>query len=169
MSHGTHDDDPETLPCYRHPGEQTALHCIECERPICIDCAVAAPVGFKCPDCARTSRAARGVVPTQRLFRGISAAALTAGLLGGILYFVNVPFLGIILAYFAGVATGEACRRASGGYRDPALARAAAVAAAIGIAVLPVLDVVAGANPAGMAWTVIAAAAAAYGAFTRAS
>lgn len=39
--------------CYRHPDRPTRLACSECGRPICIDCSHDAPVGQKCPECAR--------------------------------------------------------------------------------------------------------------------
>src|SRR5450432_3647877 len=39
--------------CYRHPNRPTALSCVRCERPICPDCMVEAPVGFQCPECVR--------------------------------------------------------------------------------------------------------------------
>ena len=37
------------LRCARH-GVATRLTCVECETPICPDCAIRTPVGFKCPD-----------------------------------------------------------------------------------------------------------------------
>lgn len=176
MQHaGVHDDDddPETFACYRHPGRTTALRCIECERPICVDCAVQGPVGFKCPDCARTSRAARGVVPVHRMARGVVAGIVVAFVLGTLLYFVNIPFLGLVLAYFAGAAVGTVTRRASGGYRDPHLARVAAGAAAAGFLAVPLLTLLAADSPSGVAqflvWRVLAAGVAAYGAYSRAA
>lgn len=52
--------------CFRHPGRETYLRCARCERSICTDCMVAAPVGFHCPEClkegARTVREVRTVV-----------------------------------------------------------------------------------------------------------
>ena len=165
-----HDDDHETLYCYRHPSVETALPCLNCDRPICVDCANHGPVGIKCPDCSRTSRAARGVIPTQRLVRGMVAGTVVAIVLGTALYFAPISFLRIILAYLVGLATGAATRRGSGGYRDPVLARGAAIAAAVGVAALPIAAVLSsGAVGPYLFWTVISAAAAAYGAFTRAS
>lgn len=163
-------DDDEIEYCYRHPDRETALRCITCDRPICVDCAIAAPVGFKCPDHGRTSRAERGVVPTTRLARGAIFAAIVASALGVILSVLRVPFFGIILAYFAGTATGEAARRGSGGYRDPVLARIAATASAAGMLLLPLAWLAGGSQPGQwLAWVLIEAAAAAYGAFVRAS
>jgi hypothetical protein len=165
------DDDPETFACYRHPDRQTALRCSNCDRPICVDCVVQGPVGIKCPDCARTSRAARGVVPTAKLVRGIVASAALALVLGVALTIVHIPFLGIILAYAAGSAVGEVARRASGGYRDPMLGRAAALACVVGLLLLPGLAIASGSsvNLQGLVWELIAAAFAAYAAFHRAS
>jgi rhomboid protease GluP len=37
--------------CYRHPDRETNLHCSRCGRPICNECAIQTPVGYRCPDC----------------------------------------------------------------------------------------------------------------------
>ena len=164
------DDDPETFPCYRHPDRETAIRCKDCDRPICVDCAVQGAVGIKCPDCAKVSRAARGVVPTAKLARGVAAAIVVALVLGVLLTSVHLPFVGIILAYLAGTAIGEATRRASGGYRDPMLARVAVLAALVGFLALPLVALLMGGGVGvNVAWDVIAAAVAAYAAFHRAS
>ncbi len=42
--------------CYRHPNRPTSVRCQNCEKPICADCMRDTPVGFRCPDCAGTSR-----------------------------------------------------------------------------------------------------------------
>lgn len=168
------DDDPETLPCYRHPDRETALACVTCDRPICTECAVQAAVGFKCPDDARQSRAARAVVPAHRLVLGIAAGTFTAFVGGTVLATVNVAFFGIILAYLLGMGVGEVTRRASGGYRDPLLARAAIFSAFAGVFLFPLLgllgnltDSSGGGISIGFAFTLIAAVAAAFGANNR--
>ncbi|MCW2928086.1 MAG: hypothetical protein JWM86_2054 [Thermoleophilia bacterium] len=165
------DDDPDLLPCYRHPKELTALHCLQCERPICVDCAVHGAVGIKCPDCAKVSRAARGVVPTQRLVRGAAAGAIVAGVLGTVASFVNIPFLGFIVAYFVGVGVAEATRRGSGGFRDTLLARLAATFAALGMLAYPAILLLSGYELSArfVTYAVLYAAIAAYGAFSRAN
>jgi membrane associated rhomboid family serine protease len=55
--------------CYRHPNVQTRVHCTRCERPICADCMIPAPVGFQCPECVEEARREFRRGP-GRLFRG---------------------------------------------------------------------------------------------------
>jgi membrane associated rhomboid family serine protease len=42
--------------CYRHPDEQTRVHCTRCGRPICPECMTPAPVGHHCPNCVAEGR-----------------------------------------------------------------------------------------------------------------
>jgi membrane associated rhomboid family serine protease len=53
--------------CYRHPGTETFIRCQRCERPVCIQCQIQAPVGVICPEClsqaqARAPRVGREVL-----------------------------------------------------------------------------------------------------------
>lgn len=41
------------LACYRHPNRKTSLRCYTCGKPICTQCAIKTPVGYRCPDCVR--------------------------------------------------------------------------------------------------------------------
>lgn len=68
-----HERAPAT--CYRHPGREAPLACSRCGRPICLDDAVDAPVGYLCPECARlpsrVRRAQRaGDFPLTRILLG---------------------------------------------------------------------------------------------------
>jgi membrane associated rhomboid family serine protease len=50
--------EPTALPgCYRHPERATGIRCTRCERPICTECMIAAPVGFQCPECVASAAA----------------------------------------------------------------------------------------------------------------
>jgi membrane associated rhomboid family serine protease len=42
--------------CYRHPDVETGVHCTRCDRPICTDCMIPAPVGHQCPECVAEAR-----------------------------------------------------------------------------------------------------------------
>ncbi|MFM8998979.1 MAG: rhomboid family intramembrane serine protease [Actinomycetota bacterium] len=45
-------------PCYRHTDRATAVRCTRCDRAICPECMVQAPVGFHCPTCVDEAREA---------------------------------------------------------------------------------------------------------------
>ena len=47
---------PTTEACYRHPDIQTGVHCTRCNRPICTECMIPAPVGHQCPTCVAEAR-----------------------------------------------------------------------------------------------------------------
>lgn len=58
-----------TVPvCYRHPGRETYVRCVRCNRPICPDCMNAASVGFQCPECVAQGK--RTVRQPQGAFGG---------------------------------------------------------------------------------------------------
>jgi membrane associated rhomboid family serine protease len=56
--HDTETDAPE---CYLHPGRPALLRCSRCERPICADDAIEAPVGYQCRQCAAGGQRVRHV------------------------------------------------------------------------------------------------------------
>ncbi len=64
---------PTVEVCYRHPGLQTRVHCTRCERPICPDCMIPAPVGYQCPECVEKARREFRRGPGRPLRGGVSA------------------------------------------------------------------------------------------------
>lgn len=101
----------ETLYCVNHPRRETLLRCNRCNRPICIDCAVRTPVGYRCRDCVRQQ---------QSVFYDIQAldylvAALVSPVLGflGALITGTVGWLTLFLAPVAGGLIAEAVRWAA--------------------------------------------------------
>jgi membrane associated rhomboid family serine protease len=40
-------------PCYRHAAKVASVVCARCDRPICTECMIQAPVGWQCPECVR--------------------------------------------------------------------------------------------------------------------
>ena len=43
----------EVLYCTVHPDRETTLRCNKCGRPMCPECAVQTPVGYRCRECVR--------------------------------------------------------------------------------------------------------------------
>lgn len=64
---------PTVEVCYRHPSLQTRVHCTRCERPICPDCMIPAPVGYQCPECVERARREFRQGPGRPLRGGVSA------------------------------------------------------------------------------------------------
>jgi hypothetical protein len=110
-----------TTVCYRHPDRETAVSCANCGRPICPDCMVQAPVGIKCPECARQPRSALVRLRPNRAARAVAAAAGAGALMGfGIVVLQGVGlFFALILGYLIGIAMGELVLAASGRFRAP--------------------------------------------------
>jgi membrane associated rhomboid family serine protease len=72
--------------CYRHPSVQTRVHCTRCERPICPDCMIPAPVGFQCPECVEEARREFRKGPGRPFRGGISVTK-------ALLVAIAIPFV----------------------------------------------------------------------------
>jgi membrane associated rhomboid family serine protease len=58
--------DPADWHCYRHPERESGVRCRRCERPICPECMITAPVGFQCPSCVKGAPKVRSLTSLQR-------------------------------------------------------------------------------------------------------
>lgn len=116
--------------CSFHPGTETNVRCVECDRYICTKDMVPTPVGYKCKECAKPLPSARRTVKPRQLVLAVIAADVVG--IGGaaLLYFLGLRFwlAGLLL----GMAAGEAARRASGGHRTGPIAAAAGLAVITG-------------------------------------
>ena len=72
--------------CYRHPDVQTRVHCTRCDRPICPDCMIPAPVGHQCPECVEQARRDFRSGPGRALRGGMSAT-------NALLVAIAIPFV----------------------------------------------------------------------------
>jgi membrane associated rhomboid family serine protease len=52
--------------CYKHPDRDAGVKCRRCERPICPDCMISAPVGFQCRECVKGAPAVRTLRSLRR-------------------------------------------------------------------------------------------------------
>ncbi len=82
----------ETLTCYKHPGRETLLRCNKCERPICTECAVQTPTGYRCKECVRGQ---------QKIFENARATDFIFALLIG----AGLAFVGSYIPSFLGFFT----------------------------------------------------------------
>jgi membrane associated rhomboid family serine protease len=80
--------------CYRHPDRRASVSCQRCNRPICTECMVEAPIGFHCPDDAKGGR--QKVYTAASLFRATGRPVVTLTLIA-----VNVAF------FVIGLGLGE--------------------------------------------------------------
>ncbi len=51
--------------CFFHPDRPAYIQCQRCDRPVCPECQITAPVGFHCPSCVQQAAARRPIQRTQ--------------------------------------------------------------------------------------------------------
>jgi hypothetical protein len=120
----------DTLYCANHPDRETFLRCNRCEKPICIQCAVQTPTGYRCKECVRGQ---------QKVFNTARVSDLTlAPLIAFFLSFIGsaiVSFIGfftLFAAPFVGMLIEKVIRLVVKNRRSSALFFAAAAGAALG-------------------------------------
>jgi hypothetical protein len=132
------EDIDKPLYCANHPNRKTYLRCNHCGKPICTECAIQTPTGYRCKECVRGQ---------QKLFENaIAFDYVLTILVAGILAFAGsfiVGFIGfftILLAPAAGAVIAAAVRGVTGRRRSKRLFQLAAAAAVIGSLPLLVLQ-----------------------------
>ncbi|MDF1501195.1 MAG: B-box zinc finger protein [Anaerolineales bacterium] len=120
-----------SLLCANHPNRETTLRCNRCEKPICAQCAVLTPVGYRCRECVRGQQK---VFNTSRSF-DFPIAAGTAFILVGfataVLDFLG--FWGLFIAPVVGGGVAEVIRWMVRRRRHQYLPLLTAVAGALGV------------------------------------
>ena len=123
------------LVCANHPDRETYLRCNRCNKPICIDCAVLTPTGYRCRECVRgqqrTFETARNM---DYVFAG--GIALVLSFLGSFIVPV-MQFFTIFVAPIVGMIAAEMIRRAVNRRRSRLLYQVAVAGAVVGA--LPLL------------------------------
>jgi phosphoglycerol transferase MdoB-like AlkP superfamily enzyme len=129
----------DSLKCANHPGRETLLRCNRCEKPICVECAVLTPIGYRCKECVRSQQKIFDTALPKDYVFGITLAGILSFI--GSLLVGMVGFFVIFLAPAAGWVISEAVRKATGRRRGKQLFRLIAIATAIGalINLLPIL------------------------------
>jgi tetratricopeptide (TPR) repeat protein len=99
----------QVLHCAYHPDRETLLRCNKCGKPICAQCAVRTPVGYRCKECVAEQQAV--FYTAETLDYPIAALiGVFASVLGVFLYSLFSPgfFFGFFVALFVGPAAGGA-------------------------------------------------------------
>jgi hypothetical protein len=130
----------ETLYCANHPQRETYLRCNRCEKPICSQCAVSTPTGYRCKECVRGQ---------QKVYATATAidypiAVVIAGVLSfiGSLIATVIGFFIIIIGPVIGLIVTEVIRWSVKKRRSPSLFLVAAISAAIGSLPLVIIDLI---------------------------
>lgn len=95
--------------CYYHPDTKTRLGCSACERPICPQCAVSAPIGYVCRDCAKKDEPKEKPISKRDYFVAL-ANATAAAIILGFLWNSLKPF-GIFISLAGSYLVGFAMAR----------------------------------------------------------
>ncbi len=101
------------LYCYYHPDRPTTLRCNKCGKPICTECAIRTPVGYRCPDCVREQQDKFYTATSSDILKGATVAFLGGMGIGLVIYLVArflgpFGFFGFLIAFFLGPALGGA-------------------------------------------------------------
>jgi hypothetical protein len=100
----------EVLYCANHPTRETTLRCNHCEKPICTQCAILTPTGYRCKECVRGQQRVFDNTVWYDYAIGFLAAALLSGIASVIISLISGFFYGI-LVIFAAPAAGALIAR----------------------------------------------------------
>ena len=131
-----------TLYCYVHPTRETSLRCNNCDRPICAQCAVRTPTGYRCRECVKGQQKAFNTSEWYDYFSGFVVAALLSGIAAFLVTLIGgIGFFGFILIFLgsptAGVVIAESVRAVTRKRRSRSLFMT--VAAGVIVGALPML------------------------------
>jgi hypothetical protein len=96
------------LYCANHPDRETSLRCNRCGKPICVQCAILTPTGYRCKECVRGQQKVFDTAQWIDFPLAFIIAAVLAYI--GSLFASFLSFFTIFLAPIAGVVIAEAVR-----------------------------------------------------------
>lgn len=121
--------------CYKHPDRKTLLRCNRCGKPICPECAVQTPTGYRCKDCIKSQQKVFDTAEKQDYIIG-GLIAIVLGFLSAFIYQL-IPFLpsyitALLISVLCGRLICTAVRAAVKKRRSSALTKVVTAAAGIG-------------------------------------
>src|SRR5512140_1826475 len=97
---------PDTLYCYIHPNRPTTLRCNRCERPICAECAIRTPTGYRCPECVKQQQKKFDTAEWYDYIVAFIVAAIGSAIASGLILVVSGFFFGLLVLFIAPGAGG---------------------------------------------------------------
>lgn len=91
----------DTLYCYVHPNRPTSLRCNRCERPICAECAVRTPTGYRCRECVREQQKKFDTAEWYDYIVAFIVAAIGSAIASGLILVVSGFFFGLLVLFIA--------------------------------------------------------------------
>jgi hypothetical protein len=91
----------DTLYCYVHPNRPTTLRCNRCERPICAQCAIRTPTGYRCKECVRAQQKVFDTAVWSDYIIAFVVAAIGSGVASGLVLLVSQFFFGLLVLFLA--------------------------------------------------------------------
>ena len=91
----------DTLYCYVHPNRPTMLRCNRCERPICAQCAILTPTGYRCKECVRSQQKVFDTAVWSDYVVAFVVAAIGSGITSGLVLVVSQFFFGLLIIFLA--------------------------------------------------------------------
>ena len=131
-----------TLYCANHPAIETTLRCNRCEKPICPECAVLTPTGYRCKECVKSQLKIFDTAEPRDYIAGFVVALLLSFLASLIFLAISlIGYFGFIIAMAAaptaGIIIAESVRWATRRHRARFLYITIIIAAILGS--LPVI------------------------------
>lgn len=116
--------------CKNHPTRPTSLHCNRCGLPICTQCAVLTPVGYRCKECVREQQK----IYETAIWYDFMIAAVLAGVCVGVGSILAglIGFFVILVAPIVGSLAARAIQAAIRHRRSRYLWLTAAIGGLIG-------------------------------------
>ena len=102
-----------TLTCYVHPNRTTLLRCNNCERPICVSCAIRTPIGYRCKECVQGQQKKFETAVWSDYVIAFFTGAILSGIASLLVLAISsfIWFIVILVAPLAGAAIGNIARR----------------------------------------------------------
>ena len=107
--------EPAEWHCYRHPDRESGVRCRRCERPICPECMITAPVGFQCPECVKGAPKVR-TLRSLRRDPHVTMTLVAVNVLVAVLAIGSTDLTREFALFGPAVAAGEWWRLVTGGF-----------------------------------------------------